>query len=263
MIAAPPHPRGSGTYHWEIPYPPTTASVSSWTFVVDASKWAGDANLVPWEVFNFAKNGGQGEYVSGDGRHWYVIRGTHPGSLDLLYTYGSIYIYRADALVGTGRSAMDETLGGCPMGVECAHSVTDELHGGTTGAPAGNLQRGGAVAPISHGGEHWIEIPSHQVPYGVLQMFGSGSNWQTYRADQRWWAKRAGRCYVWLVDGPSPAGGLHDLARGMGRPGFGANPDCCSTTTDGPSYWIAGAIFALALATTGVAVVLHDKKKKH
>lgn len=551
-IGATPHPKGSGTYRWEIPYPPTTPHVTSWTFVVDAEKWVGDTRLVPQDVFNFAKNGGQGEFMSGSS-YWYVVRGTHPGSMDTQYTYGPVYVYRADSTVGTGaapfgpphapqgggvphsgddwlrieratiparaldvldremnavpsiavwftvqhqgtwygaktfpgqpvyyrwtgstlgaasshgshgggrehgsahdrdhgshrgpivgeargpailyqgsygwvpvsatelpagiaaslqaqiridstwvtsrygrtwyaagrgsatngyfawsyyrfgdvgtgRPVMDETLGGCPLGVECAHDVTNASHGGTTGAapgpashqgipprdsqyggyahlnktwqplgydpsvlPAGvsrmllakaeekvaflsqplptgwayeinpsgewryalmvdqngnyayfrhsqaigvegpasgsgNLARLRSQVPISHGAEHWIEIPDHQVPYGVRHMFQPGSQWQTYRADKRWWATQSGRFYAWLIDGPAPGAGMHDVARTVARPGMGqAGVDNCCQTNSG-DYWVAGAIFALATAVTGVAFVLNDKKKRH
>jgi hypothetical protein len=153
-LAAPPFPKGSGTYALDVPTPPTTPNVDAqaWVFVADAEKWVGDSRLVPDDVFQWAKNGGQGETYS-QGRYWYVVRGSQSGSQDPFTIYGPIYIYRSQVMSQGG-------LAGCPMGVEC---VTDKLHGGTTGA----APHGGGMRVQTAMGYGYNYIGSVRVPGGV------------------------------------------------------------------------------------------------
>jgi len=273
-LAAPPFPKGSGTYAIDVPTPPTTANVDpqSWTFVVDAEKWVGDDALVPDAVFQWAKNGGQGETYA-RGRYWYVVRGSHSGSQDPFMIYGPIYIYRSPV--------MSQGMAGCPMGVEC---VTDKLHGGTTGSPqlartrslganihphddiVSQRQPTGPHVPMSHGSDHWVEVSIHDVPVAVKIAFlghegqprMAQSNWETMRTTgdhKRWWGRSPsdGKFYVWLTHG-----GTDSLA----RPGLGADTNATAPCCPSNATWgVAAAIFVGAgMITWAIAA---KGKKKH
>jgi len=155
-----------------------------------------------------------------------------------------------------------DTMGACPMGVEC---ISNKTHGGLAGgverhrvgtgahmSTAMHRTNGGVQAPMSHGNDHWLPLASSEVPVGVRTMFGSGVGWRTHHAEHKWWGYDGMQYYAWLEGGPPSL---------SGAPGLGQNPlatsNCCQTNSG--LYWIAGAIFALA---TVVGVKGMKKKGK-
>jgi hypothetical protein len=245
-LAAPPFPKGSGTYALDVPTPPTTPNVDAqaWVFVADAEKWVGDSRLVPDDVFQWAKNGGQGETYS-QGRYWYVVRGSQSGSQDPFTIYGPIYIYRSQVMSQGG-------LAGCPMGVEC---VTDKLHGGTTGRP--QLARTHTHQPMQHDSDHWVEVSIHDVPVGVRTMLQPGSAWKAFRTTgthQRWWGVGPdGKYHVHLSHGGVDALG----APGLGADLTGAQAPCCPSNA---TWGVAAAIFVGAGMITWAIAAKHKGK---